>query len=202
MNTGWESVTDVACPGCKVGILRWAEAGYVPGWRICDVCERHYQGEPPSGKLVLKKRAGKRVTKKWIEKALLMRKKNAELQLAMDIRLANEAAKRDLKGCYHGKDWHAIGTYGDASWLGPKVAGAYWAAWRDGATEDAVRAIDIIGESCLLPGWGIGHYGIPFRPKVCAISKDGASVVVYRDGGGGTYRQSLEDALAGKVVSV
>ena len=41
--TGWDMVTDIACivPGCP-GSLRWAEAGYVPGYRICDCCGSHY----------------------------------------------------------------------------------------------------------------------------------------------------------------
>lgn len=36
----WVSVTDVSCPVCKMGMIRWNEAGYVPGYRICDHC--HY----------------------------------------------------------------------------------------------------------------------------------------------------------------
>lgn len=41
--TGWEQVTDIPCvvAGCQ-GLLRWAEAGYVPGYRICDCCGSHY----------------------------------------------------------------------------------------------------------------------------------------------------------------
>lgn len=34
----WGAVTDVPCPRCTTGIVRWAEAGYVPGYRVCDVC--------------------------------------------------------------------------------------------------------------------------------------------------------------------
>ena len=39
----WAAVTDVPCPipSCN-GTVRWAEAGYVPGYRICDECERHF----------------------------------------------------------------------------------------------------------------------------------------------------------------
>jgi hypothetical protein len=37
----WASVTDVPCPSCP-GTVRWAEAGYVPGYRICDACGRHF----------------------------------------------------------------------------------------------------------------------------------------------------------------
>jgi len=39
----WRNVTDVPCPaaGCDGAVL-WHEAGYVPGYRICDVCGRHY----------------------------------------------------------------------------------------------------------------------------------------------------------------
>ena len=41
--TVWEHVTDVRCPvrGCS-GMIRWAEAGYVPGWRICDRCDANF----------------------------------------------------------------------------------------------------------------------------------------------------------------
>jgi hypothetical protein len=58
----WASVTDVLCPECRKGKVRWAEAGYVPGYRICDCCGAHYQAsqqrfegcctadiEPPKG---------------------------------------------------------------------------------------------------------------------------------------------------------
>jgi hypothetical protein len=38
----WPAVTDVPCPVCDVGYIRWAEAGYAPGYRICDGCGRHF----------------------------------------------------------------------------------------------------------------------------------------------------------------
>ena len=38
----WSAVTDVLCPSCGSGLLRWAEAGHVPGYRICDQCHRHF----------------------------------------------------------------------------------------------------------------------------------------------------------------
>jgi len=38
----WKAVTNVGCPVCQAGIIRWAEAGYVSGYRICDGCERHF----------------------------------------------------------------------------------------------------------------------------------------------------------------
>jgi len=37
----WAAVTDVPCPFCENGIVRWAEAGYVPGYRVCDGCGQH-----------------------------------------------------------------------------------------------------------------------------------------------------------------
>lgn len=42
----WEAVTDVGCPvrGC-CGVIRWAEAGYAPGYRICDKCGRHFMAK-------------------------------------------------------------------------------------------------------------------------------------------------------------
>ena len=39
---GWETITDVPCTYKCEGTLRWAEAGYVPGYRICDGCGRHF----------------------------------------------------------------------------------------------------------------------------------------------------------------
>lgn len=41
---GWDQITDVPCffRSCS-GTLRWAENGYVPGYRICDKCGRHYE---------------------------------------------------------------------------------------------------------------------------------------------------------------
>ena len=38
----WRSVTDVRCPSCLAGKVRWAEAGYVPGYRVCDRCGTHF----------------------------------------------------------------------------------------------------------------------------------------------------------------
>lgn len=38
----WISVTDVKCPVCNKGYIRWYESGYVPGYRICDKCKRHF----------------------------------------------------------------------------------------------------------------------------------------------------------------
>jgi hypothetical protein len=38
----WTAVTDVPCPVCAGGMIRWNEAGYVPGYRICDKCLRHF----------------------------------------------------------------------------------------------------------------------------------------------------------------
>lgn len=39
----WANVTDVPCPICESGTIRWAEAGYVPGSRFCDGCGRFFQ---------------------------------------------------------------------------------------------------------------------------------------------------------------
>ena len=40
----WAAITDVPCPidGDRGGIIRWAEAGYVSGYRICDRCGAHF----------------------------------------------------------------------------------------------------------------------------------------------------------------
>jgi len=34
------------CSDCGQGVLRWAEAGYVAWWRICDVCGSHWDLHP------------------------------------------------------------------------------------------------------------------------------------------------------------
>jgi hypothetical protein len=39
----WASVTDVPCPVCGDGTIRWHEAGYVPGSRLCDGCGRFFE---------------------------------------------------------------------------------------------------------------------------------------------------------------
>ena len=38
------SKPSITCPICNSGTIRWAEAGYVPAYRICDVCHRHFLG--------------------------------------------------------------------------------------------------------------------------------------------------------------
>lgn len=59
---GWESITDAPCPrGCG-GTVRWAEAGYVPGYRCCDLCDARYIGDPSTGRLCRRPGRAKRVT--------------------------------------------------------------------------------------------------------------------------------------------
>ena len=41
----WRAVTGVPCPACRAGVVRWAEAGYVPGYRICDGCGKHFMAK-------------------------------------------------------------------------------------------------------------------------------------------------------------
>ena len=42
--TYWPAITDVPCPVCDSGTIRWAEAGYVPAYRKCDGCGRNFWG--------------------------------------------------------------------------------------------------------------------------------------------------------------
>ena len=51
----WSNVTDVTCPVCQNGTIRWNEAGFVPGSRICDRCGRFFQahGSISSGSITL-----------------------------------------------------------------------------------------------------------------------------------------------------
>jgi len=59
----WSTVTDVACPreACQ-GIIRWAENGYVPGYRICDGCGAHFiaAGSAQAPTLIQARAAGQR----------------------------------------------------------------------------------------------------------------------------------------------
>lgn len=36
------AVTNVPCPACATGIVRWAEAGRTAWYRICDGCGQHW----------------------------------------------------------------------------------------------------------------------------------------------------------------
>jgi hypothetical protein len=49
----WANVTDVACPCCEHGKIRWAEAGYVAGYRICSRCGRHFMAQGTMAKPTL-----------------------------------------------------------------------------------------------------------------------------------------------------
>ena len=49
----WSAVTDVRCPDCVTGIVRWAENGHVPGYRICDGCGQHWMAEGTVARPVL-----------------------------------------------------------------------------------------------------------------------------------------------------
>jgi hypothetical protein len=57
----WASVTDIPCPvlGC-MGTIRWAEEGYVPGYRICDGCGRHFLAKGTAAAPTLLRVAGRR----------------------------------------------------------------------------------------------------------------------------------------------
>lgn len=61
-NDYWAAVTDVPCPCCNTGNIQWAEAGYVPGYRICDKCGKHFlaKGNMQNPKLL---RVGSRKSK-------------------------------------------------------------------------------------------------------------------------------------------
>jgi hypothetical protein len=183
------AITDVACPRCQGGIVRWAEHGYVPGWRICDLCEAHYLGDPATGRLALRQR-GRRVTDARRRSVAAARAAAAEAETRADRRMGSEAGRRDLAGSYHGRAWHA--------WLDRLYApstewhAAYTEAWRAGATAEARAVLDELGEA--LPAAGIA--------VLRAIRRDGGAVVIgdvvlYRSCGTGEVPTSgLRAALA------
>lgn len=42
----WALIGIVPCPACGAGRLLWAEAGNVPGWRVCSSCKRPWMAQP------------------------------------------------------------------------------------------------------------------------------------------------------------
>ena len=202
---GWDNVTNVACPGCGVGLIRWAEAGAVPGWRECDTCGRQYMGDPATG-LSPRRGAVIEVSPARIESVRRARQAAADTALVRDTALARDAARWDLGGSFLGGGWHAVGGYypdGSAdSSPGMPLRAAYWAEWRRGATPAAIATLDALPVDLLCPGEGVGAYGLRFRPRVAGISRDGSRVNLYRDGSGGTYEQPVSDALAGRVLGL
>ena len=194
---GWESVTDVPCPGCQVGIVRWAEAGFVPGWRECDTCGRQFMGDPATGDLNEQRAPTHGVSPERIAEVRDRRSKVAEATTKQECEFAVKVAHENLRGSFLGQEWHIIG----GTYLEGEARTAYLTAWSAGAAAPAIAALKKLPADMFLPGQGTGEYGIPFRPRVMGISRDGQRVHVYRDGSGGTYQQSIEDALAGRVVN-
>ena len=45
---GQQAWPNVLCPDCKQHNVMWAEAGYVPGHRICPMCGSHFSMCPPN----------------------------------------------------------------------------------------------------------------------------------------------------------
>lgn len=41
-SNSWAMAKLIPCPICGSGKMQWAEAGYVPGYRICDFCGRGF----------------------------------------------------------------------------------------------------------------------------------------------------------------
>jgi hypothetical protein len=63
----WPSVTNVERPICHSGVIRWAEAGFVPGYRICDGCDRHFLADHSENGTPVLLRVGSRrlALRKW-----------------------------------------------------------------------------------------------------------------------------------------
>ena len=85
----WAAVTDVPCPVCDAGMVRWAEAGYGPGYRVCDACGRHYQAQGTSGAPALA-----RLRRQWTaaERAERVRELRAAADATARAELAEGAA--------------------------------------------------------------------------------------------------------------
>lgn len=98
----WAAVTDVPCPVCPTGALRWAEAGYVPGYRVCDGCGRHYlaHGDADApGVLAMRRRTriARTATGKAIQ-ALLRARGWRSLDLARELGASNSEVSGWLNG--------------------------------------------------------------------------------------------------------
>jgi hypothetical protein len=56
----WQAVTEVDCPACCGGRVQWHEAGFVPGYRTCTNCGRHYVAKGKADAPVLVEVPGRR----------------------------------------------------------------------------------------------------------------------------------------------
>lgn len=97
--TGWQSITDVPCPrGCG-GTIQWAEAGRVPGYRVCNCCDAHFVGDPATGTLKRQPGKVKRVTKGRMKQTeAASRARIAGIQRSVIDVYGASIAKADMRG--------------------------------------------------------------------------------------------------------
>jgi len=98
----WLTVTDVPCPvtGCK-GTIRWYEAGYVPGYRICDHCRRHFLAKSKPTRLVF---TGDRGCFPEQRRQFAVARNIEPPTTMMDVRFPHES-KWDTWVDQHGEPW-------------------------------------------------------------------------------------------------
>lgn len=114
----WSAVTDVPCP-CGQGRLRWAEAGYVPGWRECDACGRQYQAEGNAEAPRLELRRGPiRRGRARARRAEEARQDALREQQRMDVRQLLYAVEHALPAEENGRLYHEAGVHGVAGLTG------------------------------------------------------------------------------------
>jgi hypothetical protein len=64
----WPQVTDRYCPaGNCHGTVWWAEAGYVPGYRMCDTCGAHFMAAGDAANPALIRVPGRKRGSVWLE---------------------------------------------------------------------------------------------------------------------------------------
>lgn len=182
--SSWESITDVPCP-CKDcdGILRWAEAGYVPGYRICDGTKHHHHFALDGGKLVEQRDRREKGTP-------MDRQAQRQRLLLIDAASGRQHAEESIKS--DGIDINAYwsGKTGSPGYGTGKAEEAYWDRLRELAP-DAVAAIGRI------------RAALPASLSLCNLHHDGTCMLycehVTGQLGGGTFLATADAILSAKI---
>jgi hypothetical protein len=169
---GWPSITDVACPckGCN-GILRWAEAGHVPGYRICDGSKHRHHFALDGDRLIEQRERREKGTP--VDRAA-----ERDRLIAIDIANGRDHAERSIKS--DGIDISAFwaGFTGSPGYGTGAAEKSYWSRLREIAA-DAVAEIDRIRDR------------LPRSLSLCNLHADGECML---------YRQQVSGQLGGGTL--
>lgn len=176
----YATITDIPCRVAHCpGLLRWAEAGYVPGYRICDCCGSHYAVVGDA----LKIHRRRRPSPAKIARMHGIRTAAARAQDAADDRAAMDEAARMTARWNEPADAPSVGVHGPGS---VDVAPYYGDATVARLPEDyqalIARAAELTRMARVSSArWYRAEVG---PPKILAATRDGTHVFVYQTMGG------------------